>query len=36
MEQKSGLRSLYDEFFRDYGADFSLICLELLSNSTYN
>jgi hypothetical protein len=35
MDQKTGIRSLYDEFFQGYGAEISLFCLELLSNSTY-
>jgi hypothetical protein len=35
MEQKSGIRSLYDEFFRGYGAEIGLPCPEFRQNSTY-
>ena len=35
MEQKTGIRSLYDEFFQGYGAEVRLICLGFRPNSTY-
>jgi hypothetical protein len=35
MEQETGIRSLYDEFFRDYGAEISLFFPASRSNSTY-
>ena len=35
MDQKTGVRSLYDEFFLSYGAEIRLFRLEWLSNSTY-
>ena len=35
MEQKTGIRSLYDEFFRGYGAEMRLICPDVRPNSTY-
>ena len=33
MEQKTGIRSLYDEFYRGYGVEIRLFCLKFLSNS---
>jgi hypothetical protein len=36
MEQKTGVRSLYDEFFRGYGAGIGPSCLGYRPNSTYN
>ena len=35
MEQKTGIRSLYDEFFRSYGAEISPFGPESRSNWTY-
>ena len=35
MEQKTGIRSLYDEFFRGYGAEIRLFCPDFRPNSTY-
>ena len=35
MEQKTGIRSLYDEFFRGYGAEIRLVCPDFRPNSTY-
>ncbi len=35
MEQKTGIRSLYDEFFRVYGAELRLFCPDFCPNSTY-
>jgi hypothetical protein len=35
MDQKTGIRSLYDEFFRAYGAEIRLFCPEFRPNSTY-
>jgi hypothetical protein len=35
MEQKTGIRSLYDEFFRGYGAGIGLFCPEFGPNSAY-
>ena len=35
MDQKTGIGSLYDEFFRGYGAEISLFCPEFASNSTH-
>ena len=36
MEQETGIRSLYDQFFRGYGVEISLFSLALLSNWTHN
>jgi hypothetical protein len=35
MEQKTRIRSLYDEFFRSYRAEIGLIYTDFRSNSTY-
>ena len=35
MEQKTGIRSLYDEFFRGYGAEIGLLRLDVRPDSTY-
>jgi hypothetical protein len=35
MEQKTGIRSLYDECFQVYEAEIRLYCPEFRSNSTY-
>ncbi len=35
MEQKTGIRSLYDEFFRGYGAEIRPFAPNFCSNSTY-
>ena len=35
MDQKTGIRSLYDEFFRGYGAEIRLFCPDFRPNSTY-
>ncbi len=35
MDQKTGIGSLYDEFFRGYGAEIRLFCPESRPNSTY-
>ena len=35
MEQETGIRSLYDEFFRGYEAENSLTCHDFRPNSTY-
>jgi hypothetical protein len=35
MEQQTGIRSLYDEFFRGYGAEIRLSSPEFRPNSTY-
>jgi hypothetical protein len=35
MEQKIGIRLLYDEFFRAYGAEIGLYCPEIRPNSRY-
>jgi hypothetical protein len=35
MEQKTGIRSLYDEFFRGYRAEIGLYCPDFRPNSTY-
>jgi hypothetical protein len=36
MEQKTGIRPLYAEFFRGYGARIGLFSPEFHLNSTYN
>ena len=35
MDQKTGIRSLYDEFSRGYGAEICLSCPDFRPNSTY-
>ena len=35
MEQKTGIRSLYDEFFQGYKAEIRLFCPASRPNSTY-
>jgi hypothetical protein len=35
MDQKTGIRSLFAEFFRGYGAEIRLICPRFRPNSTY-
>jgi hypothetical protein len=35
MEQKTGIKSLYDEFFRGYGAEIRLLCPDFRPNSRY-
>jgi hypothetical protein len=35
MDQKTGIRSLYDEFLRDYGAEIRLLGPNFRPNSTY-
>jgi len=35
MEQKTGIESLYDEFFRGYGAEIRLSRPNFRPNSTY-
>ena len=35
MDQKTGIGSLYDEFFRGYGAEIRLFCPDFRPNSTY-
>jgi hypothetical protein len=35
MEQKTGIKSLYDEIFQGYGAENRLICPDFDPNSTY-
>jgi len=35
MDQETGIRSLYDEFFRGYGAEIRLFCSASRPNSTY-
>jgi hypothetical protein len=35
MEQKTGISSLYDEFFQSYEAEIRLSCSVLRPNSTY-
>src|SRR4051812_32957682 len=36
MDQKIGIGTLYDEFFRGYGAEIRLSCPSFRPNSTYN
>ena len=35
MEQKTGIRSLYDELFQGYGAEIRLFCPDVRPHSTY-
>jgi hypothetical protein len=35
MDQETGIRSLYDEFFQGYGDEIRLFCPEFRPNSTY-
>ena len=35
MDQETGIRSLYAEFFRGYGAEIRLFCPDFRPNSTY-
>ena len=35
MEQETGIKSLYDEFFWGYGAEIRLFCPEFRPNLTY-
>src|SRR6478736_556628 len=35
MDQKTGISSLYDEFFQGYGAEIRLSCPDFRPNSTY-